>query len=263
MENHVLHKVCRSRMNTLPGQIFPTNYSGDIKVIEYIDANNVIIEFLCSGLRRKTRLRYIQQGGVRDRTIPQFNNFGKPFVIGSGIYTPVANIEAYTAWASMIKRCYNASRLSRNPSYTGCEVADEWLNFQNFAKWFVSQKQETAWQLDKDILRKNNRVYAPDYCCMVPPQINSLFIKCNRSRGKYPIGVSKHLGFSENPYVATCNDGNGKSRHLGCFPSEQEAFTAYKLFKENIIRQKAEYFKDAIDPRVYDAMMKYEVEITD
>lgn len=195
--------------------------------------------------------------------MPRFNNYGKPFIIGSGEYRPATHLEAYTAWTSMIKRCYNAKRLIRNPTYTGCEVAEEWFNFQNFARWFMSQIRGNAYQLDKDILCKHNKVYGPKYCCLVPAQINSLFIKCNRSRGKYPVGVSKHKGFGLNPYVAVCNVSPGKLHHIGCFSSQDEAFAAYKSFKESVIKQRANRYKDVIEPRVYDAMMKYEVEITD
>jgi hypothetical protein len=263
MERHTYHKLCKARVLSLPGQIFPTNYSGNIKIIEYTDANNVIVEFLRSGARKKTTWWYIKNGEVRYRAMPRFNNYGKPFIIGYGEYKPVTHIEAYTAWTSMIKRRYNPNRLTRNPTYNGCKITEEWLNFQNFARWFMSQVRGNAYQLDKDILCKHNKVYGPQYCCLVPAQINSLFIKCNRSRGKYPLGVSRHKDFEVNPYVAVCNDGNGKSCHLGCFRSQEEAFIAYKLFKESVIKQKAELYKDVIEPRVYDALMKYEVEITD
>ena len=38
---------------------------------------------------------------------------------------------------------------------------------------------------------------------------------------------------------------------------------AYKQPKEDYIKEVANKWKDQIDPRVYDALMKYEVEITD
>jgi hypothetical protein len=43
--------------------------------------------------------------------------------------------------------------------------------------------------LDKDILHKGNKIYSPEYCIFVTQDINKLFIKCNKSRGKHPIGV--------------------------------------------------------------------------
>ena len=43
------------------------------------------------------------------------------------------------------------------------------------------------------------------------------------------------------------------------------AFNAYKIYKENIIKQVAEieYLNGNITKRCYDAMLSYEVEITD
>jgi oligoribonuclease (3'-5' exoribonuclease) len=45
--------------------------------------------------------------------------------------------------------------------------------------------------------------------------------------------------------------------------TELEAFLAYKHAKEAYIKELANKWKDQIDPRVYDALMNYQVEITD
>ena len=50
---------------------------------------------------------------------------------------------------------------------------------------------------------------------------------------------------------------------MGSFDSEEEAFYAYKEFKEQYIKQVADEYKDKIPKKLYDAMYKYEVEITD
>lgn len=51
------------------------------------------------------------------------------------------------------------------------------------------------------------------------------------------------------------------------FPSNKpfQAFTCYKNFKENYIKQVADeyYSKGLIPKKLYDAMYKYEVEIND
>lgn len=38
----------------------------------------------------------------------------------------------------MLQRCYNNKQLS----YFDCEVCDEWLCFQNFAKWYEENYYE-------------------------------------------------------------------------------------------------------------------------
>ena len=67
--------------------------------------------------------------------------------------------------------------------------------------------------LDKDVIIKGNKIYSPETCCLVSPQINSLFTKRQNYRGNLPIGVILYNG----KYCAQCNDGNGKSIHLGYF----------------------------------------------
>ena len=63
-------------------------------------------------------------------------------------------------------------------------------------------------------------------------------------------------------YYASCRRGGGKE-YLGTFDTELETFHAYKQAKEAYVKELAEKWKDQIDPRVYEALMNYQVEITD
>ena len=55
----------------------------------------------------------------------------------------------------------------------------------------------------------------------------------------------------------------GKSFETNSFDTPEEAFYVYKEAKEAYIKEVANKWKDQIDPKVYDALMKYQVEITD
>ena len=55
----------------------------------------------------------------------------------------------------------------------------------------------------------------------------------------------------------------GKKEHLGSFNTEIEAFKAYKTAKESFVKEQAEKWKGEIDGRAYEALMSYQVEITD
>ena len=55
----------------------------------------------------------------------------------------------------------------------------------------------------------------------------------------------------------------GKREHLGLFNTELEAFNAYKTAKEIYIKELANKWEGKIDERAYNALMNYEVEITD
>ena len=50
---------------------------------------------------------------------------------------------------------------------------------------------------------------------------------------------------------------------IGIYATPEEAFYAYKQAKEAYIKEVASKWKHEIDTRVYEALMNYEVEITD
>ena len=166
---------------------------------------------------------------------------------------------SYEKWRDMLKRCYNASALKKNPSYIGCEVCEEWKKFSVFKKWWDDNYVD-GYELDKDILFKGNKVYSPDTCCLVPQEINKLLTKHNTGRGKYPLGVSK-IG---NRFCVHVNNGS-ENKYLGCYATPEEAFSIYKNSKEDYIKKVAEeyYSKNKITKRVYDALIQYTVDIKD
>ena len=51
----------------------------------------------------------------------------------------------------------------------------------------------------------------------------------------------------------------GKDKHLGYFNTPEEAFAVYKPFKENLCKQLTLKWQHEIDPRLFNAMMKWEV----
>lgn len=82
-------------------------------------------------------------------------------------------------------------------------------------------------------------------------------------RGNFPIGVVKY----NNSYHASCrNSLDNKCEYIGAYKTPEDAFyLGYKPYKENMIKQVAEkeYRKGNITKKCYEAMMDYEVEITD
>lgn len=184
--------------------------------------------------------------------------------LGEGIYKTSYNSiksKAYLDWNHMLNRCYIFSKTLRL-TYEDCFVCDDWLNYQNFAKWHDENYYEILGEtmcLDKDILIKNNKIYSPDTCVFVPQKINTLFVKSNKIRGKFPIGV--HID-RHGKYIAECKC-NGEKQYIGYYTTIEEAFNAYKKFKEKYIKEVADEYKDLIPIKLYEAMYNYEVEITD
>lgn len=249
---------------SLVGQVFSTKQYGDVTVVRYYNNQHLTVEFQQTGTLCSARLANLHKGKLADpfaeRKAKLIRGNGYP---GIGKFRQVSHTDAYDLWSNMLNRCYNPDMRKNTESYKGCTVCEEWLNFQNFADWYYKQIREPGYSLDKDILLKGNRLYHPDRCAMIPPNINILFASRKAGRGQYPIGVYYAKDCTRNPFTARCSDGTGRSVYLGAFPSQAEAFHAYKAYKENLIKQKADEYRERMDPRVYEAMMKYEVEITD
>ena len=106
-----------------------------------------------------------------------------------------------------------------------------------------------------------NKVYSENTCVFLPKEINSLLTKREALRGEHLIGVS--WSKTNKAFVAMVNKNKGKSEHLGYFKTEIEAFNTYKQAKEAFVKEQANKFKSQIDPRAYEALMNYTVEITD
>ena len=188
----------------------------------------------------------------------------KTLIYGVGINDLIYSKHSpvYEAWFAMLRRCYDTQgHKKQTKTYENCSVCSNWLKLSNFSNWFYSPNSgyKHGYHLDKDILVKGNKIYSPETCCFVPSQINSLFTKRAADRGLYPIGVRK---VKSGRYWARLGE---RRLGLGVFDTPEEAFNAYKIAKEQHIKELADkYFKEGkITQRVYDALMKYEVEITD
>lgn len=172
-----------------------------------------------------------------------------------------ANHPLYSAWRGMIQRCYSGN-IKKYPTYQGCSVCDQWLNFSAFYEWGVKNMPTAKihYHLDKDIIIKGNKIYSPQTCCFVPREINNLTTNCKKVRGVYPVGVS----ISRGKFLAHVSR-DSKQQCIGSFDSPEDAFAAYKSAKESYIKELAEvYFKKGkITKTTHDALMAYEVEITD
>lgn len=185
----------------------------------------------------------------------------KPYGVGINDYDlSTAHLVSYRRWSNMLQRCYDKDFHIKKPTYAECTVCKEWLRFSSFKKWF-DKNYVDGYVLDKDILVKGNKVYSPDTCCFVPAALNSLLTKRDYHRGNYPIGVQKP---PRGRFFASIHL-NGMTKKIGRYDTIEEAFEAYKQAKEKHIKEVAEkYYSDGkITERVYDALMKYEVDITD
>lgn len=178
----------------------------------------------------------------------------------------IPHSQIYRLWLSMLTRCTEKFQIE-HPTYLGATCSENFKSYTFFTEWCYVQAGFTAesvggcWQLDKDILVKGNKLYSEETCVFVPRRINMLLVKRDSKRGKYPIGV--HLNKPTGRFVAQHSNGSGKTKNLGFFNTPQEAFQAYKTFKEALIKEVANEYKEMLDYRVYEALMNYEVNEND
>lgn len=158
----------------------------------------------------------------------------------------------------MHHRCNSSNYQKVHPNYS--DVTVEFYCFQEFVDWHRQQVGyvNTEWHLDKDLLFKGNKVYSPVTCLLLPRELNSLIVFKSSNKDNLACGVRK----KGNSFIAGATF-KGESIYLGSYPTELGAFEAYKTAKEDFIKQQANKWRDKIDPRAYEALMTYEVLITD
>ena len=244
------------------GKVCKSLNSGDFKILKYNDSYNVEIQFLKTGFKTVARLKHIKTGKVKDPYSPSVYGIG---VLGTKYQSSEGgrNTKEYMLWYSMLTRCYSNTYKKRNPTYEGCTVSENFLRYEYFYEW--CQKQigfnVNDFNLDKDLLIKGNKVYSEDSCVFIPREINLVLTKCTASRGRHIIGVHWHN--ASKAFVAKVNKNKGKQEWLGTFKTEMEAFSNYKKAKESFVKEQANKWKSQIDPRAYNALMNYTVNLTD
>ena len=177
------------------------------------------------------------------------------------------HIPEYKMWLRMLERSLSEKWKVSHPTYKDTTVDPRWYSMTAFIEDVSNlvgyDKAITyGWHLDKDLLVKGNKLYSKDTCCFLPIEINSLMVMHRSSRGAYPSGVHFRKRQPKRPYCAVIRRG-GIVKTLGNYSTPEEAFYVYKEAKEAYIKEVANKWKDQIDVRAYEALMNYEVEITD
>ena len=244
------------------GEKFITKEGYEVEIIDYSNKSECTITFNDD---KKTTVKNskfcdIKKGNIKNPNHKSVCSIG---YLGQGNFKPneyKKPKKSYTAWTNLLHRCYD----KRQPSYKDVTVCEEWHNYQHFTQWYEDNYKEymiNGWDLDKDILCKECKIYSPETCVFVPQEINKLFTKSNTIRGKYPIGVNYDK--RNKKFVTQLNNGNKNQTHIGYFNTIEEAFQAYKTAKEAYIKEVADKWRHLITEQTYQALINYNIEITD
>lgn len=241
------------------GQTRMSNSGALMKIIEYVDANQILVEFQDEfQFQVWTGYGNFKKGTVKNPGDRQLYDRG---YLGVGEYKPYVKkgekTKAHDAWIRMFDRCYSEKFHENYPSYIGCEVCEEWWNFQNFAKWFYDNYyviENQSMEVDKDWCVVGNKIYCPENCCIAPNIINTCLLTHGKVKNfTMPTGVTWHKNGS---YVARCSV-HGKRKTIGYYHDVEKAEQAYWKFKINYIEQLAEEYKKYIPDRLYNAMKDF------
>jgi hypothetical protein len=246
--------------------IYFNNIGYQFRILEYIDCNNVIIEFLNTGYRTSVKVDSINRGSIRDPFERSVYNVG---YLGIGPYKSTINYDTtkqYETWSGMMHRCYDILTLMRSPSYSKVIVDPIWHNYQNFALWFDNNYYELPnnekLSLDKDlipsIIGMHNKIYSPNTSCLLPININiAMHLGTKDKAYSTPTGV-RYIPSRVKPYLAML-DLTNEARFLGYYTTKEEAFDAYKTEKQNYIYYLAEKYKYIIPDYIYQLLMQYKI----
>lgn len=256
----------RSNVKSKLGEKNINSQGCKMEIVRYFNNKDMDVLFEDGTLLKNITSKHFKDGSIRN---PNFKSVCGVGYLGVGTHFGLDDVKIYSSWSGMIERCYNEKFKQSRSTYKNCIADDRFHNFQYFYDWYVENKwSEDSINLDKDILVKGNKMYSPDTCVLVDSNINSIFVKCNKSRGKYPIGVYVDKRYGSICAQASINnrDGTYGNKYLGTFRTIEDAFNAYKSFKESYIKQVADEYKSKypnFPKKLYDAMYSYEVEITD
>lgn len=228
-----------------------------IKIIDYIDKFNVKIKFLDEyGFETIANLDNIRKGNVKNPY--RINKYGGFY--GIGPYRSVDFMQIYKVWEGILKR--TSDKYNDRKSYDNVSIDKSWLNFQNFADWYVNYIKDLnpifIYQIDKDILQWNQtiKIYSAKTCCLIPDKLNVSLVGLNLKREinpNLPVGVY-HNDCKYSSYITNDN----RRIYLGNFDNPDEAFEKYKQEKLRKIYNIALYYysQNGIKKDIFEALCK-------
>ena len=244
------------------GKVFLSNDTGYYQIVLANNIERMKAIFLTTNTEVWVSADQVDNGTVFDRYFPT--------VCGVGYLGEYSTLDKdgnttkeYTAWRCMLERCYGNKELE---AYKYCIVSEEFHNASYFKDWYNKQvgRYSKDFQLDKDILSEDCKIYAEDTCVLVPSEINMFFVKHNNKKVKsnLPTGVMYNPKNTSRPFTAMYS-GHGGEKHMSYHENEWSAFIAYKQAKENRAKELAEKWCGQIDDRVYEKLINYKVLLTD
>lgn len=198
--------------------------AGKAVILEYRSCNDILIEFIDTGYQRTASASNIRKGKVKDNLKRTMYGVG---YMGEGKYGSASKgFLEYVYWSNMFKRCFSNKETAGNACYGETEIDERFHNYQDFAAWCNAQVGfgNKGWHLEKDILSQDVKIYSPDTCVFVPPEVNYFLV------GKDVVGQNRSA----------------------------RQYRYYERNKKAKAISLAERYKEVIDSRVYEAILEFQ-----
>ena len=235
------------------GEKYLNNKGLIFTIINAVGKSKIDIQFEDGTILKNVRYGDIQLGKVKNKNHKSIFGVG---YLGIGKYnskTLVNGVSVYTTWTDMLKRAYCQEFKKLHPTYKDVTVCEEWHCFQNFAEWFekTNKKHMKGWHLDKDFSIKDNKIYNPSNCIMLPAKINVFF------SGNIKENMTTRIKLRNKIYVVTIKL-NGKVFEVGRYLNLEVAKEEYKIAKRNHYINTINEYIDILDMDIYNKLYNYE-----
>lgn len=228
------------------GEIKYNNDGELMKIIEYIDRDHIVVEFLQYPYIKKSTYSQFKRGCIKNPYFPKFYGVGYIGETEANESNGV-HFQSYNIWKSILKRCYDEKNYIQHPCYEKCTVCDEWLCYKNFKEWYESHKyylpKGEMLHIDKDILIKHNTVYSPNNCMLVPRHINEMF-KLNTN-----CGIRKQ--YNGKYYVQS------NHHYIGTFDTIEQANIANNLYKNYYLQSELNKYEEYLPSAILGLLRNY------
>jgi len=257
------------------GETFQSKSGNTFSIMEIVNSDKITIRFNDEFMyERVVSATDVRSGRIKNPF------YGKVFGIGylgvgkhKSKLGPTSqgyqNTPEYNSWINMLSRCYYDKYTNRdtgNRPYDNTIVSKEWHNFQTFAEWYLKEsdrissiKNGVVLALDKDLLGSVSKMYSPNTCCLIPRCINS---EIRDNTKKLVNGELSTLRLMLNGVYCLRLAVNGKSFQIKR-PTALDCVNYYIDARENNVRNLAEEHKQLLTPKVYAALINYELIMKD
>ena len=234
------------------GNIFHTNEGCRIIIVDIIDKDRRMIEFLDS-FKYKTIVftNNIKIGAISN---PFFKSIYGEGYTGDGVYHISINgkhTQEYRIWRGVLDRCYNLKFKEKHTTYKNVHLCEEWHNFQTFAKWYNDNYpyhiKDIRFDLDKDLLQSDveHKIYSKHTCLFLPKRINTYLSNTTIRNTSGYTGVV--FDKRRNKWVAQIHEfETSNNKYLGTYMDLNEASQAYQTARA-INAEKAKQYLRALN----------------